>query len=249
MVTTDEHSLVNLNLSQTLAHTDDSFTSLTLAGLPAGGTFYSDASEQHAIGTYANGTWTFSATEVGQANAAGHGFYFLAPAGVNDYTTAGGTAGWSVVATVTDQETDSDTGIVSHASTVSNLTLHLSGPTVTDSAASGLENTAIALNITPHISDFNGAEGLTQGAITISGLPTGALLNHGVHNADGSWTLQSGDLTGLTVTPPTDNAANFTLTVTSSATDSAGNTLTSTAVPLAVTVTGQVYAAVQNVAA
>ena len=34
-------------------------------------------------------------------------------------------------------------------------------------------------------------------------LQPGAVLNHGTHNADGSWTLGANDLSGLTVTPPT----------------------------------------------
>ena len=55
--------------------------------------------------------------------------------------------------------------------------------------------------------------------ITISDVPDGATLSAGTDNGDGSWTLTPAQLTGLTVTPPTDSDADFTLTVTAAATE------------------------------
>src|SRR5262249_59760016 len=46
-----------------------------------------------------------------------------------------------------------------------------------------------------------------------SGLPTGASLSAGTHNADGSWTLTSGQLSGLTLIPAPNYSGSFTLTV------------------------------------
>ena len=48
--------------------------------------------------------------------------------------------------------------------------------------------TAIPLSITASTVDSDGSETL---AVTITGLPAGATLNHGTHNSDGSWTLIS----------------------------------------------------------
>src|SRR5438105_1502641 len=38
----------------------------------------------------------------------------------------------------------------------------------------------------------------------MSGVPTGASLNHGIDNGGGSWTLTPAQLSGLTITPPTN---------------------------------------------
>ena len=59
-------------------------------------------------------------------------------------------------------------------------------PSLTVSNARGDEDTAIALDIQTHLHDQDGSE--TQ-HIIISGLPTGALLNQGRLQADGSWKL------------------------------------------------------------
>ena len=84
--------------------------------------------------------------------------------------------------------------------------------TVSASAASGHNNTDIPLNITIGASaDHDGSEGVTK--IVISGVPAGASLNHGVHNADGTWTLTPADLTGLTYHASSTSSGNVQLTV------------------------------------
>ncbi len=50
-------------------------------------------------------------------------------------------------------------------------------------------------------------------------MPAGATLSAGTDNGDGSWTLTPAQLTGLTITPPANSDADFTLTVTSTSTD------------------------------
>ena len=89
-------------------------------------------------------------------------------------------------------------------------------PTLTVAAASGDEDTAIPLSISSALTDTDGSEALS---ITISGVPTGAALSAGTDNGDGSWTLTSAQLAGLTITPPANSDADFSLTVTATSTD------------------------------
>ena len=56
-------------------------------------------------------------------------------------------------------------------------------------------------------------------SITISGVPSGAVLSAGTDNGDGSWTLTPEQLSGLTITPPANSDADFTLTVTATSQD------------------------------
>ncbi|NOT71642.1 MAG: tandem-95 repeat protein [Hyphomicrobium sp.] len=89
-------------------------------------------------------------------------------------------------------------------------------PSLAVLAASGNEDTAIALNITSALVDTDGSEALS---ITISGVPTGATLSAGTDAGGGVWTLTPGQLTGLTITPPLNSDADFTLSVTATSTD------------------------------
>ena len=70
--------------------------------------------------------------------------------------------------------------------------------------------------ISPALTDTDGSEELS---ITISGVPDGAVLSAGTHNADGSWTLTPAQLTGLTVTPPQDYSGTMNLSVTATSLD------------------------------
>jgi hypothetical protein len=92
-------------------------------------------------------------------------------------------------------------------------------PSLTVSAASGTEDTAIALTIASALVDTDGSE--TQ-SIVISGVPSGAVLSAGTDNGDGSWTLTSAQLSGLTITPPLHSDVDFTLTVVATATEANG---------------------------
>jgi hypothetical protein len=96
-------------------------------------------------------------------------------------------------------------------------------PTLTIAAASGSEDTAIALNIGANLVDSS--ETL---AIKITGMPPGASLTAGTLNGDGSWSLTKAQLTNLKVNPPADSDADFTLTVAATSTESNGATATTT---------------------
>ena len=75
----------------------------------------------------------------------------------------------------------------------------------------------VALDIGDLLADTDGSEHL--GAVTITGMPDGATLSAGIHNADGSWTLSSDQLTGLTLA--TTASTDFDLGVTASAIETA----------------------------
>ena len=100
-------------------------------------------------------------------------------------------------------------------------------PTVTVSNATGGEDTPIPLNIIVALEDTDGSESITD--ITVSGVPTGAQLSAGTDNQDGTWTLTPSDLLGLTVTPPADSNADFSLTVSATSTENDGDEATTVA--------------------
>ena len=53
--------------------------------------------------------------------------------------------------------------------------------------AATAEDTTIALNIGVALADVDGSELIT--AVTVSGVPAGAVLSAGNDNGDGTWTL------------------------------------------------------------
>jgi len=89
-------------------------------------------------------------------------------------------------------------------------------PVVALTDASGAEDSAIALSIAASMS-ADTAE--TVDTIIVTGVPDGALLSAGTDNGDGTWTLTSGDLEGLTLTPPQDFNGTFNLGVSVTSTD------------------------------
>ncbi|WP_281291063.1 DUF5801 repeats-in-toxin domain-containing protein, partial [Pararhodospirillum oryzae] len=112
-------------------------------------------------------------------------------------------------------------------------------PTLSVSAASGVEDTAIEIgtHIQASLNDTDGAETLS---ITLSDIPEGAVLANTngdtlTVGADGTITLTPAQLAGLTITAPQDSSADFTLRVTATATEVDGSTASATA-SLAVTV-------------
>jgi hypothetical protein len=245
----NEDSRIDLNLS--LASTDaGEALSLTLAGIPAGSHFYSAATGGAAIGhDNGDGTWTFSAADIARSQAAGAGLFIQPPRDWNDYSSTG-QGGMQVTATLTANQNDPESGAVTPKVTTQSFAVHVAGvadqPTVTAAAARGDEDSAIALDITPHLTDLTNTEAIT--AITITGVPAGATLSAGTHNSDGSWTLSPAQLAGLKITPPSHSAVDFTLTVTTTSTELGDNAAVRSAVSepvsLHVTVDGVAHAPV-----
>ena len=248
----DTRTAIDLNLSPFKA--DEVLSNLTVSGVPTGSHFYTSASGASSLGTdNHDGTWTFTQSDITAIRAAG--LYVQAPQDWNDSNSSGGTAGMTLTAAVTASETDPDSGHLTTATTTQNFTVHVAGvadkPTVTLSAATTSEETPVALTITPHLTDVTNTEAIS--AVTISGVPTGASLNHGHNNGDGSWTLSSADLTGLTITPPAHSAVDFTLTVTATSTEQGSNVsvlnAVSDPVTLKVTVDGVAHVPTETVSA
>ena len=100
------------------------------------------------------------------------------------------------------------------------------------SAASGDQDTAIALSISSALADNDGSETL---GIHIAGVPTGATLSAGTDLGGGEWVLTTVQLSSLAITPPAGSDADFTLTVSATSTESGGGAVTVSA-SLAVTV-------------
>lgn len=102
-------------------------------------------------------------------------------------------------------------------------------PVLTVAAATGLENMPAALDVTAHQADATLAQ--ANLSLTVSGLQ-GAGLNHGQHNADGSYSLAAGDLAGLALAPTAGFTGLLTLTVVATDTE-ASSQASSTAQALA----------------
>ncbi|MBL8699191.1 MAG: hypothetical protein JNK67_12505, partial [Alphaproteobacteria bacterium] len=207
-----ENSAITLSIAASLTDTDGSESlSLVIAGVPAGATLSAGVNN-------GDGTWSLAPSDLA-------GLTVTPPAGDDtDFTL-------TVMATATESATgDRSTAIATVPVTVVGVA---DAPNLSTSAAAGGEDGAIALSIASSLTDTDGSESLS---ILISGVPAGATLSAGTANPDGTWTLTSGQLSGLTITPPANSDADFTLTVVSTATESDGGDTAHTTTMLAVTV-------------
>ncbi|MFV3073750.1 beta strand repeat-containing protein, partial [Niveispirillum fermenti] len=133
-------------------------------------------------------------------------------------------------------------GLGGVATTVATLPVTVAGvadiPTLVALPAAGLANSPIPLVVAPVLNDLDGSEQLS---ITITGVPSGGVLNHGTLAAiaaDGStsWSLSPGQLVGLTLTPPHNYSGILDLTVRATATETSGGSQASATSHIAVTV-------------
>ncbi len=90
-------------------------------------------------------------------------------------------------------------------------------PAVAAADVSGLEDEAIALDLSAALTDLDGSETLD---VAILGVPLGATLSAGSLGADGLWHVAASELTGLTLTPPTDFSGRIDLILRATATES-----------------------------
>ena len=112
--------------------------------------------------------------------------------------------------TVTAASDDGSTVETSAPQTI-DVTLHpvADSPNLTATGtASGSEDGSVQVNAPASILALDGNPGLV---VTVSDVPTGATLSAGRDNGDGTWTLGSGQLANLIVTPPAGDASSFTL--------------------------------------
>ncbi|MFM7347424.1 MAG: hypothetical protein ACKO1J_18890, partial [Tagaea sp.] len=209
-VTGTEDVAIALDLSAALTDTDGSETlSVTISGVPAG------ASLSAGIDN-GDGTWTLEAPEL-------DGLFLTPPV---DFA---GNIALTIAATSLERVGGATT------TTTSNFSVTVAGdadtPTLSVANVSGTEDNAIALNISSALSDTS--ETLS---VTVSGVPTGATLSAGTNNGDGTWTLAPTQLTGLSLTPPSDYSGTINLSVTATSTD--GTDTASTTSNFSVTVAG-----------
>ena len=118
-------------------------------------------------------------------------------------------------------------------------------PTLSVQSASGSAGSAIPLSIASALTSTDGTETLS---VNVAGLPSGAVLSAGTHNADGSWTLTPAQLANLTFTAPAGSfAGTANLAVTATASEPDGSHM-ATSATLAVAVAGVASAPTLNVA-
>ena len=185
----NEDSAIAFDIDAGLTDSSETLT-VTISGVPEGATLSAGTDN-------GDGTWTLSSDQLA-------GLTITPP---DDFS---GSFDLGVTATSAD---GSDV-----ATTTGSITVDVAGvadaPTLDVSDASGNEDTAIALDIDAGLTDSS--ETLT---VTISGVPEGATLSAGADNGDGTWTLNSDQLAGLTITPPDDFSGSFELGVTATSAD------------------------------
>ncbi len=141
-----------------------------------------------------------------------HGTVTINPDGTFTYTPHADFSGTDSFTYTIDDVTGDTTATVTLR-----VTPDADTPVVIVSDASGVEDSATALDLSASLTDLDGSESLS---VTVSGVPEGATLSAGTDNGDGSWTLASNQLEGLTITPPEDFSGSFELSVQATATDS-----------------------------
>lgn len=201
-----EDSSVALHVTALLADTDGSETmDIVIGNVPTGG----QLSAGHDNG---NGTWTLSPSDLNNLS------FTPPPHGSGTYN-------------LTITATSHEDGTV--ASSTVGLPVHISGvanaPFLNILGAAGVENNPVPLAISAALFDNDGSESLT---IKISNMPAGATLSAGTHNPDGTWTLSSGDLTGLTLNPPHNWSGNLNLVVTATSSEDGTHADTTAVLPV-----------------
>ena len=89
----------------------------------------------------------------------------------------------------------------------------------------GLEDHAVALNLSASLVDTDGSETLT---VSILGVPDGFTLSHGTAIGGGAWTVPAASLSGLQLIPPQDWNGTLNLTLQATSKEAAGQTATTT---------------------
>jgi len=89
-------------------------------------------------------------------------------------------------------------------------------PIVATADVTGVEDGAIALTLA---ASMPAGTTETLDYLSVTGVPSGAVLSAGADNGDGTWTLSPDQLAYLTLTPPTDYSGTFDLGVVATSTD------------------------------
>ena len=172
--------------------------SLTVAGLPAGATLSALDNNNNFASLGINngdGSWTLTESQASFVDPSPL-FYRFSPS----VTLPSGTAVADLVVTAT--ETNPTTGVQTS-----------SAPFSFELDPTAATSPQVMVDITqPGLPPFNMDEGATvpfditvspldpNDSVTITGLPSDAMLSAGINNGGGSWTLNLGELVGLTLT-------------------------------------------------
>jgi len=185
-----EDGAIALTLAASMpAGTTETLDSLTITGVPAGAVLSAGADN-------GDGTWTLNSDELS-------GLTLTPP---QDYH---GTFDLNVIATSTDGS--AATGVLGVT-----VTPIADTPVIALADVSGVEDSVISLTIAASMPSGTGE---TVDSIVVSGVPEGATLSAGEDNGDGSWTLNSYDLAGLTLTPAQDFNGVIDLSVSATSSD------------------------------
>ncbi|WP_227421636.1 T1SS-143 repeat domain-containing protein [Pacificispira spongiicola] len=173
---------------------------------------YTDANGQSQTAT-AGSTVT---TQYGSLTVNANGSYSFTADDSIDHATNGSVEQEAFSYTITDGDGDTSTAdvVIDIADTAPELDVGASG--------GGLEDQWVPINLSVTAT----GEGFSSGTLTLSGVPTDAVLNHGSQTSPGVWTLQAGDIDGLAMRTTEDFSGEVELTVSASVTDVDGDVAT-----------------------
>ena len=203
----NEDEAIALDLSASLVDSSETYASILVSGVPSGATLSAGTDN-------GDGTWSLSHAQ-------------LTGLTVTPPSHFSGTMNLSL--DVTSQD-GSDTTLVTDAFSVT-VTGVADSVSLTANDVGGNEDTTIALDLGASLVDTSE----TISAVTITGVPTGASLSHGVDNGDGTWSLDVADLGSVTFTPAADASGTMSLGIDVETTDGADTEVTSSSFDVTVT--------------
>ena len=224
-----EDQVISLDITTA---SDDDITSVVISGVPKGAVLSKGIDNE-------DGTWTLNGDQLGglkvtPAPNSSDEFQLSVAVTTIDGADSSTVSGIFDVTVTGEADTpslklfaasgDEDSAI---ALQINTGLLDFDGSSLVTTASSGKEDTAIALDIDVTQLDTDGSETVN---ITITDVPTDSVLSAGIDNEDGTWTLEIGDLEGLTIMPTDFSNTDFQLGVSVTTTESnTGETRTSTA--------------------
>jgi hypothetical protein len=175
----DNAIVLGIDAAVTGSDLSETISSVVIEGVPVGASLSAGTDN-------GDGSWTLTAAQLAGLS--------LTPAAHDD-------SDFDLIVTATTSE--EGTTATSSAGFVVNVSGVADAPLVTVSDATGLEDQAIALDISTEFVDLDGSEDIS---VVISGVPEGARLSAGSDNGDGSWSLNTRQLRRLKITPAEDDA-------------------------------------------
>ncbi len=178
-----EDQPVLLNLGVSLADNDgsESIVAITIWDLPPGASLLNATDN-------GNGTWSVDPSDIGNVS-------FVPP------------PEWSGSLALSISVTSEEVANGDQATSIGSIPIHIEPvadtPFLLANDVSGSWSSPIALDLSAALNDTDGSESLS---VVLSGVPLDFVLSAGLNNGDGSWTLEAGDLAGLTLSAPGDYA-------------------------------------------